>query len=285
MEITTFTHMLNVRGRNQQCTVDQLARALTHPVASGCEKKNIPMWSPTTFNGTRAGANAVAVHCLVYDMDDGLTAFDSWRLFGDWQVIAHTSYSHKPHWHKYRIVLPLAQPIPVADWGRAATAANELWADVVGRGIPDQSAINDCARAYYRYTIPEATRTESHPMHTGHYHQTAVYLDAPPLRLDYSHIPVPKRFVRPKTRQTTLRGTETKTVRMAMLDPAVRIEVANQIGATINGNTVRNIHCPNCGQPEVYYTIDPDTVGGVVWPRCNRQNKCGWYGTLEDLIK
>jgi len=285
MEITTFTHMLNTRGQRQICSDAQLARALTTPVASGQQKQHIPMWSPTTFNGTRSKANAVAINCLVYDMDDGLTAFDTWRLFGDWAVIAHTSFSHKPHWHKYRVILPLANPIPATDWDRAATAANELWIDVVGRGMPDQSAINDAARGYYRYTIPEATRTAKHPMHTAHYHQTAVHLGVPYLDLDYSHVPVPKRFVRPKPMQTTLRGTETKTVRMAMLDPGVRLAVANQIGATVNGNNVRNITCPNCAHNEVYYTIDPETIGGVVWPRCNRQNKCGWFGTLEDLLK
>ncbi len=70
-------------------------------------------------------------------MDDGLSSFDSWQIWGKlgYTVAAHTSYSHTPEHHKYRIALPLLEPIPASDWPRAAIAANELWAKVVGVGV------------------------------------------------------------------------------------------------------------------------------------------------------
>jgi len=245
----------------------------------------VPCWSPTTFtNSKRCKANALQINALVFDMDDGLTAFDTWRLFGDWAVIAHTSFSHKPHWHKYRIVLPLAKPIPAMDWGRASMAANELWADVVTRGVPDQSAINDNARAYYRYTHPNGMYNDKHPMHVAHYHKTAVHITKPLLDLDYSHIKEPATQHAAKIRQTELRGSNVKTMDMALLDPNVRTSAALALGAQIQGNTARGIHCPQCQQPEVYFSIHTDVIGAVIWPRCNRQNKCQWYGALSDLL-
>lgn len=284
MEITTFTNLFNTNGVRQRCTPEMLAKALTAPMANRGAKKNIPLWSPTTFVGTRAKSNAVDIWALVYDMDDGLTGFETWRMFGDNAVIAHTSYSHKPYHPKYRIVLPLLKPIPASDWGRASTAANELWAHIVGRGIPDQSAIHDNARAYYRYSIPDPIDDADHPMHSTKYHHTAVHLDAPLLDLKYDHIKEPAPRHVPMARPTTLRGTRTKTKQMAMLDPELRAKVAAQCGASIQGNTARRIVCPSCNKRDVYFSIDPNTVGAVVWPRCNRQDKCQWYGTLEDLI-
>jgi len=283
MEITTFTNLFNTNGVRHRCTPKLLAKALTAPMPNRGAKKHVPLWSPTTFIGTRAKSNAVQIWALVYDMDDGLTGFDTWRMFTDWCVIAHTSYSHKPYHHKYRIVLPLANAIPATDWGRASTAANELWARVVGRGIPDQSAIHDNARAYYRYSIPTGCDPQGHPMHPGQYHKTAVHLDAPTLDLEYSHItePAPRHVAKP--RPTNLRGSNAKTRNMALLDPDVRHRVAMAIGATVQGNTARNIECPQCGKREVYFSIDPTSIGAVVWPRCNRQSKCQWYGPLDEL--
>lgn len=284
MEVTTFTNLFNTNGVRQRCTPQQLAAALTHPMPNNGGKKHVPLWSPTTFVGTRAKSNAVDIWALVFDMDDGQTGFDTWRMFADWQVIAHTSYSHKPYHHKYRIVLPLAKPVPATDWDRASTAANEIWANVVGRGIPDQSAIHDNARAYYRYAIPVATESPTHPMHPAQFHQTAVHLDAPQFVLEYEHItkPAPRHVA--KQTPTTLRGSSQKTREMALLDPTVRSQVANAVGASVQGNTARGIICPQCGQREVYFSIDPTMVGAVVWPRCNRQDKCQWFGTFDNLL-
>lgn len=284
MEITTFTNLFNTNGVRQTCTPAMLAKALTAPMANRGAKKHVPLWSPTTFAGTRAKSNAVDIWALVFDMDDGLAPFDTWRMFTDWQVIAHTSFSHKPYHHKYRIVLPLAQPIPATDWGRASTAANQFWAHVVGRGTPDQSAIHDNARAYYRYSIPNGCDPEGHPLHPAQYHQTAVHLDGDPLILKYDHITEAAPRHAARTKPTQLRGSSVKTYDMAMMDPEVRRNVANAVGASIQGNTARNILCPGCAKREVYFSIDPTSIGAVVWPRCNRQDKCAWYGKLDQLI-
>jgi hypothetical protein len=280
MKFSTFTGTFDTRAKINNVDLATFAKGILTPVANGEDKKKIPMWSPTTFNGSRAKLNAHSVNALVFDIDDGLTPFDTWRLFTMYAVLAHTSYSHKPAHHKYRVILPLAKPIPAGDWDRASQAANQLWQDIVGRGEPDQSAINDVARAYYRYTHRHTIYKPGHPMHIGEYAQTAKALSAPLLDLDYSQFaaaPPPKP--RPQ-----LRGTSKKTLSDAMKDTNVRNTIANHIGASIMGNVARDIVCPSCGKREVYFSIEVDRGDAVVWPRCNRQNKCGWWGSFEDLI-
>ena len=282
MQITTFTHLKNVCGTLHTCDIDTLAKALLTPVAIGRQKSEVPLWSPTTFIGNkRSGANAISLDCLVYDIDDGLTQFDTWRMFAKYTLLAHTSYSHKPQHHKYRIILPLAEPVPAQDWDRASTAANELWRAIVGRGAPDQSALHDRGRAYYRYTHPHTPYDPDHPLHPNQYHYTARH-DGQLLRLDYSHIKVKTANVRRTV--TTLRGTNKKTMDMAYRDPAVREVVANTIGATIQNGVARDILCPGCGQNTVYFAIDCTPANATTYPQCNRVNKCGWYGKLQDLL-
>jgi putative DNA primase/helicase len=156
MKISLFPHIKENKPIIFDGNGQELAKGLLNPcVPFGAVSKNdIPLWSPTIFNGKRSSSNAQYITMLVFDIDDGLTPFDSWRLFSDWAVLAHTSFSHKPNFHKYRIILPLANPVPAKEWNRASKWAFQFWADIVGRGEPDQKALKDCARIYFRYAIP-----------------------------------------------------------------------------------------------------------------------------------
>ena len=155
--LSTFISLTDTRATQHKMTFAQLCKGFTTQYGDKMikEKKSLSLWSPTTFtNNRRSGATADKVHFLVYDIDDGFTPFDTWRLFHEYNVIAHTSFSHKPNHHKYRIILPLLHPIPANDWNRASVAAKGLWNVIVGAGEPDPSALNDRARAYFRYGVP-----------------------------------------------------------------------------------------------------------------------------------
>ena len=176
-KLTTFNHVKANRGKTIEVDIDGLRRGLLGSMGILDDKNQLPLWSPSTFtHGHRNKANTIAIHHLVFDMDDGIAPLDSWRLFTDWTVLVHTSFSHKPHHHKYRIILPLAEPIPGADWDRAAVAASRLWTDVIGRGEPDPKALKDRARVYFRYGIPSSEQSEDHPQHPKHIHQTHIHI-------------------------------------------------------------------------------------------------------------
>jgi hypothetical protein len=249
------------------------------------DKQNLPLWSPTIFrNQKRSGQNADRIYFLVYDIDDGFTPFDTWRLFHEYHVIAHTSFSHKPHHHKYRIILPLLHPIPANDWNRASVAAKGLWDVIVGAGEPDSSALNDRARAYFRYGVPmtpSPEMTAHHPLFPSNYHQTAWNVGRP-FNLEYEHVtikePVKRKYV-PK-----VYSNGKAAISEVMMDPNFRLAFANKAAATIQGNEARYIQCPQCGRNSVHFSLDPSIPTSYKWPTCNHANSCGWYGRFEELL-
>lgn len=249
------------------------------------EKNHIPLWSPSVFRGTRSGKNAQFISFLVYDLDDGLTPYDSWRLFTKWKVLAHTSFSHKPQFHKYRIILPLAKPIPADEWSRAFRAGNILWEEVVGRGEPDQKAIKDIARIYFRYAIPDWGEfndvANEHPMNVTSIHQSDSWLKGDLLDLPWESIPK----IEPKIYQAPRRESGKKaSLEEVTLDPSVRSKLADQTGGVIIDNTARKITCPQCHDNSVYFTINLASPNSVKYPQCNHKNSCGWWGKIQDLL-
>lgn len=276
-KISTFSNKFTRIPVPAEVTLRNLARALMMPSKPFPvrEKGSLPLWSPTTFNGNRSGVNAIEISCLVFDMDDG-TDWGHRYSFSKYHYIAHTSFSHSEEIHKWRIILPLEEPIPAIDWKRAAKAAKELWDNTIGEGEPDSNALTDCARMYYRFAYPEREDKDLQ--------STAAHKGEGLLRLDYSHIPKEepkKRYERWKPRKAGAKiGVEGLFHNLDF-----RMKIANRIGASIDGNIARNVTCPSCGRDEVYFSIDPYLPHSVLWPHCNRANKCGWWGKLEDLIQ
>jgi len=285
---TTFPSLTDTRTRDHISDFPTLVKGfLTSPGNKTVnEKRQLSLWSPTEFKqGRRARANAAFIYFLVFDMDDGVAPFDSWRLFTDFHVLAHTSYSHKPQHHKYRIILPLQNPIPARDWSRASQAAQDLWDTIVGRGTPDQAALHDRARAYFRYGIPSPPSDDmlaSDPLNPLQYHQTAWSMGTP-LDLTYDHITEPE----PRPRQPVKARAHSNgkaAMSEVMLDPSFRLAVAHKVGATIQDNHARYIKCPGCGRDSVHFSIDITIEGSFKWPTCNHLNRCSWWGRFEDLI-
>lgn len=275
-KISTFQSKFDRTPDPAEVDLRTLARALMmpsqpYPVRI---KDALPLWSPTSFAGTRSGANAISISCLVYDLDDG-TDWGHRFSFSNYHYIAHTSHSHSAEVHKWRIVLPLEEPVPATDWKRAAQAAKQLWDRTVGEGEPDSNALTDCARMYYRFSIPEREDASLQAKQANKGESL--------LRLDYSHIPKeePKRkYSRWKSRKVdSIQGAEA-----LFHNPDFRMGVARKVRASIEGNMARLITCPACGEREVYFSIDPALPHAVLWPHCNRANKCSWWGRLEALL-
>ncbi len=275
-KISTFSSHYEVKPVEAELDLRKLAQALMLPAVpyKVREKKSLPLWSPTSFAGNRCGSHAIEVSCLVYDLDDG-TEFGYCTSFDQYHSIAHTSYSNNAEVEKWRIVLPLQEPIPATDWKRAAKAAKELWDNLVGIGEPDSSALTDCARMYYRYALPDRADATLQ--------RTKANKGEGLLRLDYSHIPKEEPKKRYKRWESKRAGSKSG-IEALFHNPEYRMALAQQIGASIQGNVARNILCPACNQREVYFSIDPDLLHAVRYPHCNRANKCGWWGYLENLV-
>ena len=282
MKLSLFKHTKDNQPQTIERPLDCIIESLTRPLDGVTSKDSIPLWSPTIFEGTRSGANAKEIGFLVYDIDDGVAPVSSWRLFADCVVICHTSFSHKPQHHKYRIIIPLETPIPAKDWDRASIAGKEYWQSVVGRGEPDPKALKDVARIYYRYAIPLSDPAlEEWDPRRSKFNHTAVYWDDKPLlNLDYSHVeikkPVYKAKPMPKTGKVRLDD--------AVLDSGFRKMIADQLGAKIVNNSAKNIICPSCGRPDVFFSIDLAMPNSQRWPKCNHLESCGWWGPLSALV-
>jgi len=288
--ITLFNSIHQRIGQNISMDVESICRGLATPIHRAIDDKSqLPLWSPTTFNGSRSTANATSISMLVYDLDDGDSCFDVWSLFAQrgWTVIGHTSASHSPSHQKYRVILPLAAPLPKVDWERIWRASFELWMDVVGVGIPDTKAIKDMARVYFRYGWTRDSKMEtvdgsklwpqSHPCHPSQYHRSGYWIERP-LELRYDHIQLPKPKPRPQ-----IDRSQPQSLDSAMMDPQLRQSVGINAGGSIVGQYIKHIPCPSCGRRSVFYSIDPSTANSTKWPSCNHVNSCGWWGKLETL--
>ena len=272
--LSLIPHLKSNKPQTLKRPIHIIAQSLTTPIKGIAHKNDIPLWSPTVFNGNRSGANAIQVFHLVYDVDDGIAPFSTWRLFSDHYVIAHTSFSHKPEHHKYRIIIPLALSIPASDWSRACIAAKEHWDNTVYRGEPDNKALKDVARIYYRYAH-KSQLDKNDPKQDIH---RSVVHPGPLFELDYKHIKIEKKQTVP------YKTAGKKSMQDIMLDRNFRMAAADKLGAKIQGNNARGIICPNCNRATVYFSIDLSLPNAKKWPTCNHDANCKYWGSFIDLL-
>lgn len=299
--ITTFSDKWARFGKKTTIKDNQtLRRGLLTPYPGKWHNKdNLPVWSPTLFNGNRCQANAETVNFLVFDIDDGLTKFETWKLFSKYDVYAHTSFSNTEEHNKYRIILPLAKPVPANDWPRAATAAAMIWTNTVGTGAPDMKALKDRARIYYRYAIPTTPGAKQ----MSDYSLSGTLLD---LKYDHikAHVYVPPKnlpgqqtinqcLVYPDNRvdiYRVLKQYQQQIIFVGLPKKSTEMEENEEIHLP---RVVRRILCPNCGNFSVYYYIDLNfgkedqkipSYHRYRLPRCNHLEKCGWIGSFQQLL-
>jgi hypothetical protein len=87
--------------------------------------KDGPAWIPVTLKDQSQGrnqSNVDTLNCIVLDVDHGMTFDAAAKLIKEWgyEAALHTSYSHTPEAHRFRVIMPLATPL-------AATEATPLF--------------------------------------------------------------------------------------------------------------------------------------------------------------
>ncbi len=104
------------------------------------------------YEGIYRRASAVEfVSMAVADFDDGTTIERATELWKDYEFVLYTSHSHTQQHHKFRVVLPLAEPIQVEHWRSAWLHFYEM---ASGENYRIDRACKDPARLYYLPSHP-----------------------------------------------------------------------------------------------------------------------------------
>lgn len=235
------------------------------------KKTDLLCWSPARYHPgeKRSKSNVIDVSCVVYDIDEG-SPFELHNMFSDFRYYAHTTYSHKPDYPKWRLILPLKKPVPGADWRRAWKAGRELFQGRTGCEI--DGVCSDASRLYY---IGTREAEEFSNLERGQY-----------LDLDYSHIPEAAdkpRAIPHVQKKAVYAQNEDKAVYMSLkTDPEARRKAAEALGADISEDGIaRGMICPGCGRSDLWFAIDPTQKSSAT---CNHKNTCGYFINLYDLL-
>ena len=322
IKFSTFKSIKNTKPYVVEAQLETFIKGMTALVSNSAKNKNdLPLWSPCIFKegGKRCKGDAEWITCLVYDIDDGATPFSTWQLFTEWNVIAHTSFSHKPQHHKYRVILPLGQPIPACDWDRAHLGAIELWRKLVGQRSITKDEKKDLS-LLYRELSGEKSRAKSEIYSLKIWDITAGNRTMDPrcvvdpsrayfrFALPYSEYAIshplhPQNYhnfdgwtggynlvleydhikLPEPVKRAPLDRSKPVSYNRALLETDVREKIAHKAGGKIHDNVARYITCPQCNRNTVHFYIN---IGpnDQKWARCNHVESCGWNGPIDELV-
>lgn len=269
-----ITALENIRKTNNPYTADynftDLARFITYRRRKA-EKKNLPCWSPAEFDGEGVKSQHVKhVTCAVYDIDEG-TKFDDHILFKEYQYIAHTSYSHTVKNNKWRLIIPLAQPVEKKLWPYAWKQLNALFKKITSAAA--DAACKDARRFYY---LPcENQVWDCYINNEG----KTINIDIKKCNEQYKKdLEKQKRHIeKQKKRAQNIANLphymidvkEEISLKLAY-DTQYRLEFANKIGGIntyTNPQRIEKWICPECGRNDAtYYYVNP--LGNSTWARC-----------------
>jgi len=140
--IALFERIDRPRLQARTVTLSELVRMLTRFEVLD-DKRLGHCWSPTKYaSGTtsRGNAGVEAVSCLVFDLDR--VPPDRERLEPVYWL-GHTTWSHTSRSPRWRVVIPLARPVPAKHWG-------DVWRRARAALCPEADpACKDPSRAYW----------------------------------------------------------------------------------------------------------------------------------------
>ena len=197
IKITFFKETESAKpGTMRTTTWAKLKTLLCNPRVAPSSKHDLPLWSPTVFEGgRRRGEAAQEVHLFAIDIDNEINPAHYGKLASPppaalvqkgeketykldpvntiEQVLGvlpehescwHTSYSHKPDWPKYRVVWPLSRPVTPEEYAR-------LWENLERRfgtaGVLLDPATKNVSRVWFMAAKTEhfeAGSTDGHPI-------------------------------------------------------------------------------------------------------------------------
>ncbi|HEY0376412.1 MAG TPA: phage/plasmid primase, P4 family [Pyrinomonadaceae bacterium] len=145
--LSFFNRKSDNKPNPQQMSWEEFVARFSRP--SIRQYKDGELFSPAAFIGTRAKENVTEACMLVLDYDhkaDIKHELQMWRDRG-YTFIAYTTYSHTVTEHHFRIVIPLASPIPADQFPLLWQ-----WAFASSGGKIDRAA-SDISRMFYTPAI------------------------------------------------------------------------------------------------------------------------------------
>jgi hypothetical protein len=270
--VALFRGVRDNRPKAAAWSLPAMVYALTGPPAVRKTRDHALAWSPATYSQPRRlAANVTSVCAVVLDYDDGQTLDDASAAWSDYPHLIHTSWSHTEAHHKFRLILPMADPVETERW-------EAVWTAAASRFPGADPACKDPNRLYYLPVV----RHEEWPYRTVEHTTPAMGL------LDMSHIKAPPKKKRAPLRAPKALGQkdyDRELRRRLREEPQVRAAVGLEIGGSLRGEgskaRIVGVMCPNCQRPDVWWPVEPTTAGAA---RCNHLGNCGWWGWLEELL-
>ena len=119
--------------------------------------KDGPGWMPCSLknpNGKRLSENIEQIFLLVLDVDSGVPLNKIEEVLKYYEFIIHSTYSHSTEIPKWRVILPLCNPIEPPKLAPLFDEVNKLF-----EGGLDVACGHDPARMYYLPSCPDETKS------------------------------------------------------------------------------------------------------------------------------
>ena len=135
--------------------------ALTNQIVT--EDKNVPLIGPFSLlpnKSTRASDHVATITALNFDIDDaqGKSFEEITNMIPPVAGLIHTTHSHQNENPRYRIILPLATPVPAAQFNELRS--NFLFFNPNLASLIDP-ACSDVGRAYFLFSSPQSRAEEA----------------------------------------------------------------------------------------------------------------------------
>tara|TARA_R100001440_G_scaffold32428_1_gene51072 strand:+ start:3965 stop:4960 length:996 start_codon:yes stop_codon:yes gene_type:complete len=312
--ITHIPHRLNPeKQRAHKTSLENLFKAVTRE-RWYANKKELPLWSPCLFEKGKPARNryAIELSCMVFDFDNGIrfeTVKESLDKTG-LSYFAHSSYSNTKITEKFRVVLPLQEPICSLDWVYAWNGALEWLKSILPShivesytDIVDMTCI-DPRRFYYVGGCGKSTVWNHNSLNGDRFDLMPIMETTRERMVKEEEERIAKReqkYKEYRSRQNRKRGRDrdfTDELKNAINnEKSARQEIANQL-CGFGGQIIQtqkhgemmcvDFICPKCRNykkgkydPATYMYISPNAR--LLGAYCQHRNSCGWSNSLYGL--
>ena len=149
--VSEFRSLTDVHGiQSRPVSWGQFVDLLTARGVVPAATKSGELWSPAIIAPNRewGNANTLGVSCMVFDLDhatpEQIAGTVGAVLHAGLAFLLHSTWQHDPAVeHRYRLIVPLAQPVPSAQWPA-------VWAGAIRKFAPwGDVQCKDVSRRYY----------------------------------------------------------------------------------------------------------------------------------------
>lgn len=297
-ECTFFGHTCKKYGVRAALTFEQLCKNIAvpqriptfwdskDPEDRKWEKACQKCFAPVVYKDNRRLKEKVEyLTMMVWDIDSGKTSYDDVLGFltqHDFVFIMHTSYSHTPEHHKFRVIFPLVKPIPTAYHEGMELVATQIFVRQFD-DFPDCQAIGNKNCTYNCAYLTPHYRADWNEGKEG-----SKMLDIfDKVQEEFEKIQRRKSidklnnaFNSTYNRSAHICHFDDRTMRVASLnaDIGAREKFALFLGARKRGAYWEKWTCPSCGKRDA--TSFHEKHGRAF---CNHKNKCGSSWLLPEL--